>query len=208
MIIAMNVCVKLLQGDLLTVAVPPDKGVLPTLRRAVAQELGCPPEYITTVYDAESDCYVAVRVGPDVRVWIRPRDPPSCDRFQRYMINIRPYDEFLYGIYDKEKGSCTVQRQADHFTQDLSWSCPWFASWSDAFWALEHTGKLRYPQALSEYADGMDHRMLRRRMTIEMYAKYQRAAYRYESDGEDDDTEDLPPVFFCPTVMHERLRYL
>lgn len=199
----MNVFVKLLNGDLLTVSIDDVADRVRSVITAVAKQFGCPPFCVTAVYDSKTDIYLAFREVSDVyirinqetleRAWMAAISP----FYKCYSIYIEPYGEYVWVMYD------TRQKQFAVASDDPSDSLVWAPTLREAMWLYKDSGVFRYPSMLTEYVDSMDHRFAMLHLLYEMRSHYYTTSlYRWRSRYAEFDLARpaLPPVFFCNTL--------
>lgn len=214
----MNVCIKLLNGDLLTVSIDDPVDPMYSISTAMAKQFGCPPSCVAVAYDTETDMYLAFRNVSDVYIRIHQetlrRTPfgilvasdsadvsDSSDELKCYSIFIEPYGEYIWVMYHPYLKQFAVA------SDDPSDALVWTPTLREALWLYKDTGVFRYPSLLTEYVDSMDHRFAMLHLLYEMRGHYYTASlYRWRrgplAPEFDLARPALPPVFFCDT-LHE-----
>lgn len=200
----MNVYVKLLDGDLLTVTIDDPADMVHSVHSvisAVAKEFGCPPSCVAVAYDSETNMYLALREVSDVYIRIHQETLDASwnisGELKCYSIFVEPYGEYVWVMYHPR------QKQFAVASDDPSDTLVWAPTLREALWLYKDTGVFRYPSALAEYVDSMDHRFAMLHLLYELRGHYYTASlYRWHGGYIEFNVTRpaLPDVFFCDTL--------
>lgn len=199
----MNACVKLLNGDLLTVSIDDPTDPMYSVRSEMAKQFSCPPSCVTVAYDSETNMYLALRNTFDIYIRMnqetleRAQMVANSPFLKCYSIYVEPYGEYVWVMYD------TRQKQFAVASDDPSDFLMWAPTLREALWLYKDTGVFRYPSALAEYVDSMDHRFAMLHLLYELRGHYYTASlYRWRGGYVEFNVTRpaLPDVFFCDTL--------